>query len=110
MTIARTIAAAAVGTVVGTAASVGVLAATADTAPLPHRAPFMRTLCPAEDALDCAWNARRQGNGEGASFYAVRVRLLGVNGHRLGVVGCHYLVPERLTRYDSCQVLHRRVK
>lgn len=89
----------------------GVNVAESSTVQLPARATFMRTPCPAEDATDCAWNARTMGNGHGASFYAVTVKLLGRDGRRIGAVSCHYLVKPRLdTRYSSCQVTHRRAR
>lgn len=120
MTLTRTLAAVIVAASLSTGATAATAgewagwsgtAGTGEWSP-PPRAGFMRTECLAEDSLNCAWNARKQGNGHGASFYAVRVKLLGRDGHRLGVVGCHYLVDTanrpHLSRFDSCQVLHRR--
>jgi hypothetical protein len=51
--------------------------------------------CAEEDSVNCFWNARRQGNGVGHSFYSVRV------GQRVCVIywdraynahhgGCHH--------------------
>lgn len=111
----RTLSTTMAGVALGAAVTVSAVAAGATTgATSPDLAPrtqWMRTACPAEDSLDCQWNAHTRGNGVGVSFYAVKVKLLGVKGHRIGVVGCHYLVntPRRphVSRYDSCQILHR---
>lgn len=81
-----------------------------------HTAPmavpvWMTHPCPEEDSTDCYWHAQTRGNGHGASFYAARVRLLGVDGRRLGVVSCHFLVPRAADRrFTSCQVTHRRTR
>jgi hypothetical protein len=111
-TIVRTLAALALATgLTAAGGAVGVVATHASDVQPPPRTTWMRTPCQEEDSLDCAWNAHVLGNGHGTSFYAVRVKLLGKDGHRLGVVGCHYLVDTarrpHMSRFDSCQVLHR---
>lgn len=72
---------------------------------LPNRTTWMRTHCPAEDSIDCAWNGHVDGNGHGASFYAVESPLFSERGRRMGRVVCHYLVNTRrhpnLDRFDS---------
>lgn len=95
--------------VIATAASLHLSEGRADSASytLPTHIRALNTPCPAEDSLDCFWNAHQQGNGHGASFVAIRIRLLGRDGRRIGVVGCHQL-NNRWDRYSSCQILHRR--
>lgn len=48
------------------------LASTADTnsTPTPR---FMRVACAQEDSSNCYWNAGESGNGEGHSFFSIRV-------------------------------------
>lgn len=33
----------------------------------------MSTPCPTDDAVNCYWDAHKQGNGQGHSFYAIPV-------------------------------------
>lgn len=41
----------------------------ANTAHRPGLPVWMKTPCQSEDSVNCYWNARQMGNGEGLSFY-----------------------------------------
>jgi hypothetical protein len=75
----------------------------------PHHPPWMSRPCAAEDSVNCYWNARQQGNGQGDSFYVVKRKLEGRQGHLIGRVICVYH-SGRYARhhYDACHVLNRR--
>jgi hypothetical protein len=73
-----------IGTIIGTCA--GALVSTGAFAygaqheiirdhPVIHGAiaPATGRACAQEDSVNCFWNARRQGNGHGHSFYSIRV-------------------------------------
>jgi hypothetical protein len=81
-------------------------AAVGSTIP-PHRPPWQTRPCPVEDSVNCYWNAARQGNGYGDSFFVVRRHLEGRHGQVIGRVVCVYY-SDRFARhhYDACHLLN----
>lgn len=55
--------------------------ATAEAPTPPHTDAYMTTPCKTEDSVNCYWDAKEQGNGQGHSYWSIRV-----NDHRVAIV------------------------
>lgn len=73
-------AAAVAGVVVAVSAGLSAHASTGAKPPAPAPAFWMSRPCPAEDSVNCYWNAGSEGNGSGHSFYVRWLNGHGANG------------------------------